>query len=158
MPLIYLKYEIKAPITRVFDLSRSIDLHIASAGFTGEKAVAGRTSGLIEPGEEVTWRAKHFGVWQHLTSKIDVFDYPNRFRDNMVTGAFKSFQHDHLFQEKNGITVVEDHFAFEAPLGVLGKMANHLFLTAYMKKFLLERNQVIKRVAESDEWKRYLNK
>ena len=57
MAVITLVTEIKAPIGRVFDLSRSIDLHTASVGHTGEQAIAGVTSGLIGPGEEVTWRA-----------------------------------------------------------------------------------------------------
>lgn len=87
---------------------------------------------------------------------METLEYPNHFRDVMVKGAFKSFQHEHYFKEIDGITHVEDRFEFESPLGILGKVANHLFLTTYMKKFLEERNQVIKRVAENDEWKLYL--
>ena len=156
MPLIQLTFEIHAPVERVFDLSRSISLHIESTAKTGERAVAGKTSGLLELGEEVTWRAKHFGIWQHLTSRMELLDYPTRFRDVMVKGAFKSFQHDHYFKKIAGGTQVEDHFAFESPLGILGKVANQLFLTTYMKRLLNERNQVIKRVAENEEWKLYL--
>jgi len=156
LPLIVLKKQIHAPIGRVFDLSRSIDLHMESTAKTGERAVAERTSGLLELGEEVTWRAKHFGVWQHLTSKMLALDYPTHFRDVMVKGAFKSFQHDHYFTEIDGITHVEDRFDFKSPLAILGKVANQLFLTTYMKRLLIERNQVIKRVAENEEWKLYL--
>ncbi len=50
MPLIELSTGIRAPIERVFDLARSIDAHVASTGQTRERAVAGRTSGLIELG------------------------------------------------------------------------------------------------------------
>lgn len=54
---------IAAPVERVFDLARSIDMHQDSMKGSGESAIAGVTSGLIGEGEEVTWRARHFGVW-----------------------------------------------------------------------------------------------
>lgn len=76
MSVIQLTTIIKAPIERCFDLSRSIDLHMESTSGTGERAIAGRTSGLIEHNELVTWRAKHLGVWQQLSSKITEYEYP----------------------------------------------------------------------------------
>ena len=70
MPILRLTTHIAAPIDRCFDLSRSIDLHMASTAHTEERAIAGVTTGLIGPGGEVTWRARHFGVWQELTSRF----------------------------------------------------------------------------------------
>src|SRR6218665_2682744 len=70
MPRLVLITEINAPLPRCFDLARSIDLHQVSTAHTGERAVSGRITGLIELNEEVTWRAKHFGIWQQLTSRI----------------------------------------------------------------------------------------
>ena len=70
MALIQLTTRIAAPAERVFDLARSIDAHMASTSQSGEKAIAGRTSGLIEEGETVTWEAKHFGVKQRLKVKM----------------------------------------------------------------------------------------
>jgi len=86
-----------APIERCFDAARDLDLHLRSLAHTNERAVAGRTSGLIELGEEVTWRARHFGITQHFTSKITAFDRPRYFQDAMQRGAFRSFVHDHFF-------------------------------------------------------------
>jgi hypothetical protein len=62
MPKIELFTEINAPIEKVLDLARSIDLHMESTKKTGEMAIAGKTSGLIGFGETVTWRALHFGI------------------------------------------------------------------------------------------------
>jgi len=95
MAIIELTTQIDAPIDRVFDLARSIDLHTTSTSKTGEHAVAGVTSGLIGAGEEVTWRAKHFGVWQSLTVRIETYDRPTHFSDRMLRGAFKSMEHHH---------------------------------------------------------------
>ena len=147
MPLIHLTTEIKAPIQVVFDLSRSIDFHQESVSETGEKAIAGRTSGLIELGETVTWEAVHFKVKQQLTTKITAMNPPYSFTDEMVKGIFKSLKHEHLFSEENGITTMVDLFYFEAPLGLLGKLANILVLKKYMTHFLRVRNAAIKKSA-----------
>ncbi len=157
MPIIKLQSSIKAPIKRVFDLSRSIDLHKISTAHTKEEAIAGKTSGLIEMDESVTWRAKHFGIYQKLTSKITAFDSPNYFVDEMQNGAFKSFKHEHIFTEYEGFTVMIDVFDYTSPFGIIGKLADKLFLENYMSKLLEKRNQVIKDFSESDDWKEVLN-
>jgi len=149
--------KIRAPVERVFDLSRSVDLHVRSAGSTGEAAVAGVTSGLLELGQEVTWRGRHFGVWQNLTSKITRFSRPDHFRDSMVSGAFRRLDHDHFFEAQGDLTVMKDIFDFTSPLGPLGRIAEVLFLESYMRRFIIERNDVIRKTAESEAWKQYLN-
>jgi ligand-binding SRPBCC domain-containing protein len=154
---IELRTFIAAPRERVFDLSRSIDLHQRSVEGTAEKAVAGRMSGLIGLGETVTWRARHFGVVQHLTSRIAGFDHPRWFRDEMVRGAFARMEHDHWFDEEKGGTVLRDRFRFAAPLGPLGRIAEALVLKRYMTRFLVARNAAIKRIAESDEWREFVD-
>ena len=61
---------VDAPLERCFDLSRDIDLHTRSLAHTAESAVAGRTSGLLDLGEDVTWEGHHFGIRQRFTSRI----------------------------------------------------------------------------------------
>lgn len=147
---------INAPIERCFDLSRSIDLHLLSTATTGERAIAGVTSGLIGLGENVTWRAKHFGVWQKFTSKITALDRPNYFRDEMIRGAFRSFEHDHYFTEsQTGVTEMKDVIRFAAPIPLLGRVAE-IFLRPYLSGFLGERNEVLKKTAEGEDWRRFL--
>ena len=157
MSKISLSIKIDAPIERVFDLSRSIDLHTVTQNKHGEKPVSGTTSGLINLGQDVTWEAKHLGVRQRLTSKITAYEDPTFFVDEMVKGAFKRFQHQHFFEEKEGKTCMTDVFDFTSPLGIIGKIANKIFLTNYMKKFLITRNQIIKEYAESNKWKEILD-
>jgi ligand-binding SRPBCC domain-containing protein len=156
MAQIRLETIISAPLERVFDLSRSIDLHKLSAAHTNEEAIAGRTSGLIELGENVTWRAKHLGVYQKLTVEIVKMDRPTMFEDVMLNGAFKSMRHIHRFIKDGSNTKMIDEFEFESPLGVLGKMINWIFLKKYMTKFLIVRNKEIKRIAEGEQWKQLL--
>lgn len=51
MTTINLITKINAPIQTVFDLARSIDIHQASLNESNEKAIDGKTFGLIEKGE-----------------------------------------------------------------------------------------------------------
>ena len=156
MPIIKLKIEIKAPIERVFDLARCIDLHIETMKQSNEKAISGKTNGLINSGETVTWQATHFGVRQKLTSKITAFNRPHHFRDEMKKGAFKRFSHDHYFEETESGTLMRDVFDYDSPLGVLGRIADVIFLKKYMTNLLLERSLLIKKVAETDDWKKFI--
>lgn len=148
MPEIQLTTVIKADIQTVFDLSRDIDFHQKSVPGTGEKAIAGRTSGLIEEGETVTWRAKHLGIYQTLTVKITSMEKPFYFTDIMQKGAFKSMEHQHIFRQQGENTVMTDIFEFHSPYGIIGKIFDEIFLKSYMKRFLLKRNEQIKIAAE----------
>ena len=157
---------IAAPIDRVFDLARSVEVHVAGNTHFGEQAVAGAgaTSDLLGLGDTVTWRARHFFVRQRLTSRITAFDRPDYFQDTMLCGAFRSMQHDHYFRALPGVsaeatlTEMRDVFRFAAPIPLLGRLAEQFVLRRYMQTLLHERNAVVKQIAESptQAWQQYL--
>lgn len=153
MPKIELTTEIKSTLEICFDLARSIDLHKISTSKTNEEAIAGRTSGLINLNETVTWKATHFGIRQRFTAQIAAFDRPNYFKDEQIDGIFKSMVHEHKFEQHGGQVIMTDVFEFESPLGLLGRVFNKIILTRYMTKFLKERNKIIKEYAETGKWK-----
>jgi len=155
---VHLETRIAAPARRCFFLSLNIDLHMQSTAGTRERAVAGVTTGLIGEGESVTWRGRHFGLMLQHTSKITQYEPPSFFQDVMTAGLFKSFEHDHRFQEQDGGTVMREEVRFSAPFGVLGLMVERLVLRTYLNRFLLERNKFVKQVAESEMWREYLSK
>jgi ligand-binding SRPBCC domain-containing protein len=157
MPVIELSTVIRAPRERVFDLARSIEAHQDSTGGTEERAVAGVTEGLIGMDDEVTWEARHFGVRQRLTVRVTAFERPKHFQDVMISGAFKRMVHGHEFAEHPAGTLMRDRFEFTSPLGQLGRIADWFFLTSYLRRFIVRRNEVLKRLAESAQWGRYLN-
>jgi len=158
MPTIHLTTFVAAPAERVFDLCRSIDLHRKSMAHTREEAIAGTVSGLIGPDETVTWKARHFFKTRILRSRITAMNRPLSFTDEMVEGDFKSLRHEHHFKRVGNGTLVIDLFHFESPYGGLGKLANRLFLTDYLKKLLELRNHMIREYAESEKWKFILDK
>jgi ligand-binding SRPBCC domain-containing protein len=140
-----------APIERCFDLARNVEAHLKSAAHTGETAVAGRTRGLLELGDEVTWEARHFGVRQRLMIRITAFERPRYFQDRMIRGAFKFLEHDHHFESGDGgTTVMTDIVRFQAPLGPLGWLAERLFLAGHVRRFVEVRGVALKAMAESE--------
>ena len=148
MPLITILTIIRASPERCFDASRDLDLHRQSMGHTGERAVAGRISGLIELGEQVTWEARHFGIRQRFTSQITAFDRPRHFQDSMLRGAFRSFVHDHYFEPYPEGTLMKDVLAFRSPFGIIGAIVDRLVITRYLTRLLTRRNEAVKAAIE----------
>lgn len=132
-----------------FDISRDVDVHQKSASPTKERAIAGITSGLINYNETVTWRGKHFSFYLTHKSRITAMSHYDYFVDEMEEGKFKSFKHEHFFEEKNGVTIMKDKLQYEIPFGFIGQLFDFMFLKRHLKNFLLERNKVLKELAES---------
>ena len=148
MSIVRVETLIKASAEVCFDLARDIDVHVRTTTGSGEKAVAGVTSGMMELGDFVTFEAVHFGVRQRLTSQIVEFDRPRMFADQMVKGAFKRMRHEHIFEPVEAGTRMIDVLDFRSPLGPVGAVVDSLVLARYMERFLKERGQKLKLVAE----------
>ena len=140
---------IKAPIEIVFNNCRNIDIHQYSASKTNEKAIAGRISGLINKGESVTWKGKHFGIYIQHESIITEMDFPTYFVDEQLKGHFKSFKHQHIFQQKENQTIMTDILEYETPLGFIGRLFDIIILKNHLKKFIIYRNSILKKLSEN---------
>lgn len=139
---------IDAPIGRVFDLSLDIDAHRASMSASNERAVAGVTTGRIGFGEHVTWRATHFGIPFKMTSAVTELARPTRFVDEQQRGPFRSFRHEHRFEQRAGRTVMVDRIEFQAPLGAVGQVVERIVLGRYLRHLIEVRNSFLKTEAE----------
>ena len=158
MPTIHLTTFIAAPVEVVFDLSRSVEIHKKSMAKHQEEAVAGTRYGLMEREDTVTWKAKHIFKTRILRVKITGMTKAQQFTDEQMDGDFKFMKHEHYFKPCENGTIMIDLFHFESPYGGLGKLANRLFLTDYLKKLLELRNHMIREYAESEKWKFIPNK
>jgi len=149
MPLVVLETRIRAPIEVVFDLARDPAAHAEQASFTGERVVEpGKTSGLLEAGDLLTFEGRHLGVRQRLTVKITAMDAPRSFVDEGVRGAFRRLRHVHEFRVDGDVTVMRDVIDWTSPFGILGRIADALFVTRHMRWFVTEKQQALKRMAE----------
>ncbi len=150
MARIELQTTISASALTCFNLARSVDAHLSSMQHTKERAVAGRTSGLCELDDVITWEAKHFGIKQYLTVKITKMVPYSMFEDVLMKGAFKSMQHQHYFAEKNGKTIMKDVFSYETPGWIFGIVFDRIVLRKYMTRLLINRNNLLKLLAEKE--------
>ena len=130
---------VPAGVQETFDRSRSIDLHLSSMSASRERAIGGVTSGLIRAGEEVTWRAWHFGVPIQMTSRITTMAEPEFFVDEQVRGPFRRFRHEHEFRSDGVGTLMIDRVCFRAPFGLLGTIAE-LVIGPYLHHLIEKRN------------------
>lgn len=148
MRIIHLETQISAPIDLVFDMARDVDVHTRTVPHTRERA-SGMTDGRrVGPNDTVTFEAVHFGIRQPLTARITAFEPPTLFADEMVQGAFHSLRHTHQFEANAEGTLMRDCLEFTSPLGLLGRIADRLFLEGYMRRFLQTRNANLKRLCE----------
>ena len=142
---------IAAPVENVFELARDVGAHVESASFSSERLVPpGRLSGLLELGDLVAFEGRHFGVRQTFIAKIIEMSPPRRFVDEMVEGAFSWLRHDHEFHVHAEGTLMRDVVLWRAPLGVLGRVADALFLEKHMRWFVATKQANLKRIAEGE--------
>ncbi len=157
MPKIHLTTFIAAPVERVFDLARSIKMHKFSMERFNEEMINGPMNDLVEVGDEMTWKARHLLKNRVLKTKITLVKKYECFVDEQVSGDFKMMKHEHHFKPIDNGVIMIDLFQFESPYGSMGKWFNQAYLSRYMKKLLEQRNQQIKKYAESDQWKKILS-
>jgi ligand-binding SRPBCC domain-containing protein len=79
-------------------------------------------------------------VYCLLNKKSGVEEYITK---EMEQGRFKSFKHEHFFEEENGITTTTDHLSYETPYEIFGKLFDVLFLKRHLRNFILHRNTVL---------------
>jgi ligand-binding SRPBCC domain-containing protein len=141
---------VHAPIETVFALATDVEEHLAALAHTGERVVPpGRTSGLLEFGDLVCFRARHFGLPWRMTARIVAVEAPVRFVDEQLRGPFQSLRHEHVFAATRAGTMVTDVLTWRAPFGVLGQVADAVAVRRHMLGILSARGTHLKRRAES---------
>ena len=134
-------------IETAFALALDIDEHIASMAPSGERAIGGVRTGTIGLTEEVTWRARHFGVPFTMTSRITELERPSRFVDSQVRGPFQRFRHEHRFEVVDGGTRLFDRVEFDARCGPIGRVVERLLLERYLRQLIDQRNTHLRTTA-----------
>ncbi len=158
MSMIHLTTFIAAPQQRVFDLSRSVDLHKFTMEKYGESIIKGTVAGLMNVEDEVTWKARHLFKERTLSVRITALKQPDYFADEQIRGDFALMKHEHYFKPAENGTIMIDQFRYELKQGVWGRLVNRFYLEKYLRRLLVERNEGIKTIAEGNQWKQFLEK
>jgi ligand-binding SRPBCC domain-containing protein len=127
-------------VTTAFGMSLDVDFHVGSMASSGERAVGAIRGGRLKLGDEVTWQARHFGLWWTMTSRITESDPPRRFVDEQVKGPFRAFRHEHGFEASASGCTMTDRVSFTAPGGPVGRVVERVFLGRYLKRLIEARN------------------
>lgn len=138
---------IAAPPEAVFDLELDVAAHASSLSFSGE-TVIGPHPERLGPGDQVTWRARHLGIYWTMTVRICAYDRPRSFADEQVRGPFAWFRHVHTFNVHDAGTEMIDEISFQAPFGPLGWIAERAILSRHLARTIQTRNEYLKTVAE----------
>ncbi len=140
---------IAAPVEVCFDGARSLAAHVESARFSRERLVApGKLEGWLDLDDLVCFEGRHFGVRQRFCARIVEMRRPARFVDEMTRGIFTSLRHVHDFEQAGEETLMTDTLGWVTPLGVLGRVADALFLERHMRRFVLEKQSALKGILE----------
>ena len=150
VPRLELVTMIDAPPERCFDLSLDVDLHTQSTG-AREEIVAGVRSGRMVLGDDVTWRAWHFGIPFRMTSAITEYERPARFVDEQTRGPFSSWRHEHRFEPDGDGTRMVDVVDYRSPMGPIGSLVDRIRLERYMVDLLRRRNEFLRVRAEEPD-------
>lgn len=150
------RIHVNAPVERCFLLSTNLELVKHSLKMKLDSRQSTRTGGLVEGGDRLMWKGWAFGLPQRHESLISKYERPDFFQDTMLRGRFKRYQHDHFFTAIGGRTLLNDKIRFSLPLGMVTRPVGRFVVTPYIASLLRHRLELLKRVAESDEWKRYL--
>ncbi len=85
------------------------------------------------PGWKITWKAQFI--------KVNEFDF---FVDEQINGPFRFWRHKHSVKRlSNGVLLI-DEITYEPPFGVLGALANRLFIRRTLKKVFQYRSEQLK--------------
>ena len=151
---------IAAPIERCFRLSTSIDLVQRTLGMRPSAKESKKIAGMIEAGDQLVWRGWKFGLPAMHETLITAYDRPIHFQDTMGRGRFSRFQHNHWFRAAETatgeVTVLEDQVQFALPLGWAGAVVGRWIMVPYIRRLVRRRFALLKQVAESEEWRRYV--
>jgi ligand-binding SRPBCC domain-containing protein len=97
----------------------------------------------MKVGACLNYRLKVHGVTLRWQSEITVWEPPFRFVDEQRRGPYRSWIHEHTFEEKDGGTLVKDHVQYAVPGG---KLINRLFVSRDVKKIFDFRSQTLRRL------------
>lgn len=144
---------VNAPIERCFLLATSREL---TSVVQSQSGVWRAGEGALQQGDVISWQLAVMTVKFSYMSRIEGMRPYSYFKETMVAGIFRHFEHEHHFARMDDGTRVRDEIRFELRYGLLGRLLGATVLRTALMKMLGGRISRLKRIAESGEWQRYL--
>jgi len=100
----------------------------------------------MKRGQKNDYTIKLKGIPIHWSSLISMYYPPDSFVDEQIRGPFSLWHHTHTFGGKNDVTVIDDHASYAIPMGIIGRMANDLFVEKDLYNILRHRQKMISKL------------
>jgi ligand-binding SRPBCC domain-containing protein len=92
-----------------------------------------------------------FGIRMHWQTEINRINKPGMFADRQAKGPYKTWEHTHIFLEKNNGVLMKDHVKYELPFGILGRITHSLIVKRQIERIFIYRKEVLKNIYKT--WK-----
>jgi uncharacterized protein (TIGR01777 family) len=106
-------------------------------------AIDGRPP-VVAEGATIDYRLRVGPVPIRWRTLIASFEPGRRFVDLQAAGPYHTWWHEHSFRADGRRTIMEDRVYYTPPLGVLGRMANRLFIVPTLRRIFQYRGDVIR--------------
>ena len=80
----------------------------------------------------------------HWRTRITTWEPGQRFADLQEKGPYRFWWHEHTFQADGRRTVMEDRVYYTPPFGLVGRLANRVFIRSTLRKIFQYRGDVIR--------------
>jgi ligand-binding SRPBCC domain-containing protein len=135
---------VSAPIADVFEFfSRPENLGTMTPG-NMDFRIMDRTGEMGE-GALISYSIRLGPVPVRWKTRIEAWDGGARFVDAQLNGPYHCWWHEHRFvADGPSRTIMEDRVLYTPPLGVLGRIANHLFIKRALRGIFTFRSDAIR--------------
>jgi ligand-binding SRPBCC domain-containing protein len=83
------------------------------------------------------------GISTKWVTEIKKVNAPHYFYDEQLSGPFAMFQHQHHFKEVKGGVEMTDEVNYAVPFGLLGQVANEIFVERKLNSIFDHRYQIL---------------
>lgn len=135
---------VRAPIADVFEFfSRPENLGAITPATMGFR-ITERSPGMGK-GALISYRIRLGPVPVRWKTRIEAWDCGARFVDAQLSGPYHCWWHEHRFiADGPSRTIMEDRVLYTPPLGILGRIANHLFIKRALRGIFTFRSDAIR--------------
>jgi ligand-binding SRPBCC domain-containing protein len=105
----------------------------------------------VQEGFQISYRIRPLILPMSWTTTITEWDPPARFADIQTSGPYKSWRHEHTFEEVDGGTMMRDRVQYELPFGILGAIAHRLIVARQLNRIFDYRARRIRRIFAKKE-------
>lgn len=100
----------------------------------------------MEKNAFINYRIKILAIPLYWTTKITDYNPPFSFTDEQLKGPYSLWRHTHIFVECNGGTLMTDEVLYSIPYGILGEIAQKIYVKRELDNIFSFREKTIKKI------------